>query len=138
MIKECNLDFNAPLPEGSVNDKEIAELSKLIAAAQSILHAEVFSVSGMTVSVNGLVSQCNKVAEMYSDDKTKNGYADVASLSKAFVRGDAGREELFENFDMIAEQGLSEMLQMLKELQNYSDVFLQAIKKKEEYDSLKK
>lgn len=66
MIKGCDLDFNTPSPTESVNDKEIAELSKLIAAAQSILHAEVFAVSSMTVSVKGLVDQCNKVAEMYS------------------------------------------------------------------------
>lgn len=64
MITEACLNPGSPKPS-DLNNSEIAELSKLITTAQSILHAEVFAVSSMTVSVDGLVEQCNKIAKMY-------------------------------------------------------------------------
>lgn len=66
MLKESCLNPNSPKPS-DLNNVEICELSKLIASAQSILHAEVFAVSPMTVSIDGLVDQCNKIAKMYGN-----------------------------------------------------------------------
>lgn len=138
MIKNEMMGSLAIKKKKDLDAKSISGLTALIFAADSIRQAEIVGESMATASVEFLVDQCRIVADIYSDDKPKNDAVSVKSLSKAFSRGDIGYDVLFENFDMIAEEVLSEMLQKMEELRNYSDTLVQAVKKKEEYDSLKK